>query len=334
MANSARGNFARTLGIIVLAVLGLLALSCASRDGPTGAPDDTPEAAPAGVEVRTFRFERGLHLLDEETREYVMGRTRTRTGPVPIGENARASIEFIIDRPRDGVHQIAGGSVRETLVLGNYGPWPMGQVLLCLRNGRPTVCGSAPAASRIPPATVDVVHLDIAAATGDRIDVLIVPGNQVGRPLGDIGRSFTLFAGERSSPPAGRPVPEAETERAWPWDGCGFTRLLRDPPPWRESVRLPAKVDRGADVFLLIERCPGPPETLTLVPIADASRVIKLEGAVWSGPIQMVSSTIVVRIRGEDLAGLREFQVAVLRERFGSGEGQAVWFSDAAGLTP
>ena len=200
MANSARGNLARTPGILLLAVLGLLALSCASRDGPTGAPDDTPEAAPAGVEVRTFRFEKGLHLLDEETREYVMGRTRTRTGPAEIPEHARASIEFIIDRPRDGVHQIAGGSVRETLVLGNYGPWPMGQVLLCLRNGRPTVCGSAPAASLIPAATVDVVHLDIAAATGDRIDVLIVPDNQVPGPWG-IGHSFLLFAGGRSSPP-------------------------------------------------------------------------------------------------------------------------------------
>ena len=333
MATSARGNLARTPGIIVLAVLGLLALSCASRDGPTGAPDDTPEAAPAGVEVRTLRFEKGLHLLDEETREYVMGRTRTRTGPAEIPEHARASIEFIIDRPRDGVHQIVGGSVRETLVLGNYGPWPMGQVLLCLRNGRPTVCGSAPAASRIPPATVDVVHLDIAAATGDRIDVLIVPDNQVPGPWGT-GHSFLLFAGGRSSPPAGRPAPEVETERAWPWDGCGFARLLRDPPPWHEGVRLPVRVDRGADVFLLIERCPGPPETLTLVPIADASRVIKLEGAVWSGPIQVVSSTIVVRIRGEELATLHEFQVAVLRERFGSGEGRAVWFSNAAGLSP
>ncbi len=332
MASSARGNPGRTLGIPVLAVLGLLALSCAaSGDGPTGVPVDTPQTAPAGVEVRTFRFERGLHLLDEETREYVMG--RTRTGPVPIRENARASIEFIIDRPRDGVHQIAGGSVRETLVLGNYGPWPMGQVLLCLRNGRPTVCGSAPAARLIPPATVDVVHLDIAAATGDRIDVLIVPDNQVPGPWGT-GHSFLLFAGGRSSPPAGRPVPEAETERAWPWDGCGFTRLLRDPPPWHEGVRLPVRVDRGADVFLLIERCSGAPETFTLVPIADASRVIELEGAVWSGPIQMVGSTLVVRVRGEDLAGLREFQVAVLCERFGSGEGRAVWFSNAAGLSP
>ena len=69
MANSARGNLARTPGILVLAVLGLLALSCAtSGDGPTGVPDDTPEAAPAGMEVRTFRFEKGLHLLDEKTR--------------------------------------------------------------------------------------------------------------------------------------------------------------------------------------------------------------------------------------------------------------------------
>ena len=97
---------------------------------------------------------------------------------------------------------------------------------------------------------------------------------------------------------------------------------------------MPRNIDRGADVFLYIERCPGPPETFTLIPIADASRVIELEGAVWDAPIQMVGSTLLVRIRGEDLATLHEFQVVVLRERFGSGEGRAVWFSNAAGLSP
>ena len=332
MAHSAHGNLARTPGILVLVVLGLLALSCASRDGPTEAPDDTPEAAPAEVEVRTFRITKGLHLLDEKTRARVAGRTHTRTTDLP--EYARVWIQFIIDAQRDRVFQIVGGAVRETLVIGNLGPRPIGQAVLCLRNGKPASCGSDPAASRIPPATVAVVDLQIAAAIGDRIDVLIVPDNQADGPLRGTGIGIPLFAGERPAPAVGRLVPEAETERAWLRDGCGFARLLRDPPPWREAVRLPANVDRGADVFLLIERCPGPPETLTLVPIADASRVIKLEGAVWDGPIQMVGSTLVVRIPGEELAGLHEFQIAVLRERFGSGEGLAVWFSDAAGLTP
>ena len=170
--------------------------------------------------------------------------------------------------------------------------------MLCLRNARPTVCGSAPATSRIPPATVDVVDLEIAAVIGDRIDVLIIPDNQVGSPWGT-GRDFTLFAGERPAPAAGRLVPEAETERAWPWDGCGFAPVCSGiPPPWPDGVPLPRDIDRGADVFLYIERCPGPPETFTLVPIADASRVIQLEGAVWDGPIQMVGSTLLVRILG------------------------------------
>ncbi len=332
MATSARGNPGRMLGIPVLVVLALLALSCASRDGPTGEPDDTLEAAPTEVEVRTFSFEEGLGRLDEETREWVTG--FAASVPAEMPEHARAWAHFIIDAQRDRVYPIVGGSVRETLVLGNYGPRPIGQALLCLRNGQPASCGSARADSLIPPLAFDFVDLEIAAETGNRLDVLIVPDNQVGSGLGGTGHGKTLFAGERSSPAPGRLVPEAETERAWPWDGCGFARLLRDPPPWRESVRLPRKVDRGADVFLLIERCPGPPETFTLIPIADASRVIQLGGAVWDGPIQMVGSTLLVRVSGEDLAGLHEFQVVVLRGHFGPDEGRSVWFSDAAGLDP
>lgn len=332
MASSAHGNPQRMLGIPVVVVLGLLALSCASRDGSTAAPHDTPEEAQVGVAIQTFSFEEGLGRLDEETREWVTG--FAATVPAEIPEHARASAQFIIDAPQDQVYPIADGSVRETVVLANYGPRPMGQVLLCLRNGKPTSCGSAPTDSLIPPRSIAFVDLEISATTGDRLDVLIVPDNQVGGPRGGTGLGKKLFVGERPAPAAARPVPEAETERAWPWEGCGFARLLRDPPPWRESVRLPADVDRGADIFLLIERCPGPPETLTLIPIADASRVIEMEGEVWGGPIRMEGSTLLVRVPGEDLAGLHEFQVVVLRERFGNGEGRPVWFSDAAGLNP
>ena len=319
MASLARGNLARTPGILVLAVLGLLALSCAtSGDGPTGVPDDTPEAAPAGMEVRTFRFEKGLHLLDEETRAHGSWGAPTHRPCRDLPEYARVWIQFIIDAPRDRVFRSSAAPFGRRLVLGNLGPRPIGQAVLCLRNGRPTVCGSAPAASRIPPATVDVVDLEIAAVIGDRIDVLIVPDNQVRRPAEGhrAAASRCSRVSGRSRRPAGS-APEAETERAWPWDGCGFARLLRDPPPWRESVRLPRKVERGADVFLLIERCPGPSGNAH--PDTDRGRIAGHQvggrglGAGQSRWWVRPSSCAFV---GKTSRRLHEFQVAVLREPF------------------
>ena len=200
MVRSARRNLERRLGIPVLVVLGLLGLACAaSRDGQTGCT------------MLQKRYLRGCQSGRSALRRASLGWTRKRASvtafaaavPDEIPEYARASIQFIIDAPRDRVVEIDGGSVRESLVIGNLGPRPMGQALLCLRNGKPASCGSAPASSRIPPAT-SALSISRSPPRGDRIDVLIVPDNQA-RPAEGHRPRHPAIRG-RAVVPCGRPA--------------------------------------------------------------------------------------------------------------------------------
>ena len=195
-----------------------------------------------------------------------------------------------------------------------------------LRNSEQIAC--APDASvwelAVPAQTVAFLPLEIEASAGDRLDILLIPSEQAGYPF-PFSVSFLMFVGHRSSIAVA--VAVTPSERVWPFDGCGFARVLHDPPPL-ETVRNPPTTERNAALSLLIETC-EPNETMRLVAIGDRHRVISIDDPIWRSPVTVEGQTALTPLESAWFSDAQEFQIVVIRDEFGNGHGPIAWFSDA-----
>ena len=326
---------------VALAATAVLVVAC------TSSPTSEPGVATAGgggsadagdaETVLYLPWEEALARLDTETVEWITAFAETVPGELP--EHALPQVHFI-DPPSfetgsahsDFVVPLADGMLQAQFVLGNPSTRRNKvETILCLRNHEQTPCGAGADTwdVALPGMTMAFFPLRLRAEAGDRLSVLLIPTEQPGYPF-PWATLFTMFA-ERRPPAATASVEAPPHERVWPWEGCGFARVLMDPPPI-ESHRMPVAVTRDAELFLLLERCEED-ETLRLLAIGDRRDVVPVPGVLWSSTLRMAGRTALIPIDPAWFNGVSELQIVVLREEYGSGRGLSAWFSDAVGFS-
>ncbi len=294
--------------------------------------DSTDEAPLPGVVVWNgyVAWDEALTRFDAETAEWVGG--FASSVPKSLPERALPQIHFIAlngARPIEAapILPTKDGEVRAQLVVGNPSARTnRAQQIVCLRNGEQIPCASGVTAWRlaVPGESVAFVPLDLEGVAGSRVDVLLIPSEQAGYPFPE-AVSFPLFIEPGTEPRA--EVELASIARVWPFDGCGFARVIHDPPPL-ETVRNPSVTKRDAELILLIEFC-DPGETVQLVAVGDRRRVIPIDEPVWREPLRISEQTALIPIDASWFADVEEFQIFVMRNEFGGNRGPAGWFTTA-----
>lgn len=319
-------RWSSSLAVITIAVL--LLASCRTEGDEAAAPSTDGPRAQRGISY--IPWSDGLNELDAETVEWVAGFTESVPDDLP--EYALPQVHFIdptgFATGGEFTAPIVDGAVRVRFVVGNPSMRRnRAETILCLRNYEQTPCGADEDTwdVALPGMTMAFFALHLRANAGDRFHVLLIPSEQPGYPFPS-AVSFPIFA-ERRPPLAAVSVEAPRHERVWPWEGCGFARILIDLPPI-ESHRIPVTVARDAELFLLLERCEED-ETLRLLAIGDRGEVVPVPGMLWNSTLRMASRTALIPIDPAWFSGVSEFQIVVLRDEFGSGRGSNAWFSDA-----
>lgn len=296
----------------------------------TGGARDTEESSTPRQERRlsVLGWDDGLKRLSTEMAEFVQG--FAESVPAELPTHAIAQTHFLDPDSFTSPHilPINDGIVDTTLIIGNPSAKANVVSIVCLRNSRQIPCSSTGNSAlndlSVPSNAMAFIPITITSELGDRIDLLILPIEQVGLPF-QTSVGIPAFASARR--PMAPVVKIPERNRVWPFEGCGFARLLKQRPPI-DSHMIPGTVARDSELFLLIETC-APDERVRLAVVGDRRGVVDIQEDLWKMDVQLEGTTALIPLDLSAFENMDEIQVVVLRDSFGDGAGRSAWFSDA-----
>ncbi|MQA00374.1 MAG: hypothetical protein GEU80_13780 [Dehalococcoidia bacterium] len=315
-----------------LATSVILAFGCTTEadDSSAGLPDATTTnligaptaAATPGRGVTYIPWDEALERLPEHQADIAAG--AASSVPETIPEYAVALAHFWVPNSDDTLYRQSGDRVTAEFFVANTSSRPNPNVqVLCLGDLDLIDCSPDHASWNldVPGMTAAFLQVNIDSSSYSRFELLLLPSAPAGYPL-PWSTKFALEVG--AGAPAERPTAALPAhERVWPWEGCGFIRILIEPPP-TDRHRLPVNVDADSPLYALIESC-RPDIEVDLVAIADRERVIELPGL--PSRVRLDGETGVLEF--EPSHDIDELQILGLvvgpvdRERQG-------WFSDMA----
>lgn len=304
---------------LFLHLLGLwLALAVAACRGETTAPPltTTPTLAPgslAGQPVATV-----WPALDQETQDFIDFFTPTVPVTIPPlafatfnGLNPRASVPLsgpLIITRTNGVASLEVG-------IGNFGSTLHQPNVLCLKNQAQVSCTPEVGVWQItlPPQTMVLAPIHIAAAPGDRLVFLTMPQDEPQRPM---QTSKVKWAFVEQLPDALLHwVDGAEHQKVF--GGCNFGIIIKDPYSYNDPANkhfVGVSLPFGTPLYLLLQLChPTGNEYVQLVPVANRLTVVNLPGELWHSPVHLTSENTLIPIDTSQLdPSVEEFQIGII----------------------